>query len=264
LKRRIVTITVAVLLAAVGTLSVLVYVHQANTRAVQGMKAVSVIVAQGAIPSGTQAGQALRDGLLASQELPASSVPADAVRSITPDLAGLVTSSAVASGQLLLTPMLVAATQVTGGVAIPPGLVAVTIQMCLPQAVAGYITAGSEVAVFDTYGAKSLNMEESCDVSHQVQAAGAVRTAVVLPKVEVLSVGQAPASGQGTTSATGALSAGASGSASPQGTVMVTLAVPQGEAEQLIQLSQAGLPYLALLTGSSKTSFDADPTLFQH
>ena len=145
------TIALAVLLAAVGTVAVLAYVHQANIRAVNGVKAVNVIVAESAIPSGTTAGQALRDGLLGTQKLPVASVPANAIRSITPDLSGLVTSAAVQSGQLLLRPMLVTSSQVTGGVAIPKGMVAVTVQLCLPEAVAGYVTAGAKVAVFDTY-----------------------------------------------------------------------------------------------------------------
>lgn len=265
LKRRVLTIVVAVLLAAVGTVSVLAYVHQANTRAVAGLKVVNVIVAQSPIPSGTPAGQALRDGLLTSQKLPVASVPPDAVRSITPSLAGLVLSAAVQSGQLLLRQMLVAAAQVTGGVAIPRGMVAVTVQLCLPEAVAGYVTAGSQVAVFDTYGTKSLNVQETCDVSHQAQAVGAVRTQMVLPRVEVLSVGQAPASAQGTSSGnTATASGGPTSSASSQGTVLVTLAVQQADAERLIQLDETGLPYLALLTPTSQTRFDAVPApLFQ-
>jgi pilus assembly protein CpaB len=251
------TIVVAIVLAALGTVLVLAYVHQANTRAVAGLQAVNVIVAQGAIPSGTQVSQAMHDGLLGSQKMPAASVPADAVRSVTPDLAGLVTSAAVQSGQLLLRPMLVTATQVTGGVAIPRGLVAVTIQICLPEAVAGYITAGSEVEVFDTYGGASANAQSTCDASHQVQAVGAVHTAVVLPRVEVLSVGPAPAATQGSsTGSTGPLSAGSASSASSQGAVLVTLAVQQTDAERLIELDEAGQPYLALLTPTSQTRFD--------
>ena len=39
MKRRILTIALAVLLAAVGTVAVLAYVHQANNRAVEGVKA---------------------------------------------------------------------------------------------------------------------------------------------------------------------------------------------------------------------------------
>jgi pilus assembly protein CpaB len=265
LKRRITTIAVAVVLAAFGTVLVLGYVHQANTRAVDGLRAVNVMVAQGAIPAGTQVGQAVRDGLLISQKMPASSVPADAVRSITPGLAGLVTSTALQPGLLLLRPTMVPSAQVTGGVAIPKGMVAVTIQICLPAAVAGYVTAGSHVAVFDTYGGKSLNEEATCDASHQVQPVGAVRTAVVLPRVEVLSVGPAPASGQGTSSgSTGAFSSGSASSALSQGAVMVTLAVQQADAQRLIELDEAGLPYLALLTPNSQTGVDSVPVpLFQ-
>lgn len=259
------TIAVAIVLAGLGTVAVLAYVHQANARAVAGLKAVNVIVAQSAVPAGTPVGQALRDGLLGSQRLPTASVPDNAVRAITPDIAGLVTSGAVPSGQLLLRPMLVASAQVTGGVAIPKGMIAVTIQICLPEAVAGYVTAGSEVAVFDTYGTKSLNVQETCNASHQVQAVGAVHTALVLPRVEVLSVGASPASTQGTPAGTtNAFSGGPASSAASQGAVLVTLAVRQDDAERIIQLSQAGLPYLALLTPTSQTGFDVAPvSLFQ-
>jgi pilus assembly protein CpaB len=257
-RRRVLTVTVAILLAAVGTVLVLGYVHQANKRAVAGLKAVNVIVVQGSIPSGTQVGQAARAGQLSSQQMPASSVPADAVRSITPALAGLVTSASLQPGQLLLRPGLVPSTEVTGGVRIPPGMVAVTIQICLQEAVAGYVTAGSHVAVFDTYGTKSLNVEATCDPSHQVQALGAVKTAVVLPRVEVLSVGPAPAA-SASSGSSGTLSGGSASSVSSQGAVLVTLAVPPADAERLIQLDQSGLPYLALLQANSQIRITSVP-----
>jgi pilus assembly protein CpaB len=38
--------------------------------------------------------------------------------------------------------------------------------------------------------------------------------------------------------------------------VLVTVAVSQADAERLITLTQAGLPYLALLTDSSQTRVD--------
>ncbi len=160
------TITLAALLAVLGTGLVLAYVHKANTRAIEGMQAVNVIVAKTTIPSGTSAGAAMRDGMLTSQKLPASSVPDDAVHSITPDLDPLVTSASMQSGQLLLRPTLVRAAQTTGGVAIPPGMVAVTVQLCVQEAVAGYVHAGSNVAVFDTYPIKG-GLQRTCDVSHQ-------------------------------------------------------------------------------------------------
>lgn len=268
MKRRILAIALAIVLAALGTAGVLAYVHKADARAIAGMKAVTVLVAQQQIPSGTSASTALQDGSLTSQRLPASSVPPDALHSIAPELGSLVLSATLQPGQLLLRPMLVTAAQsaATGGVAIPKGMVAVTISVCLPEAVAGYIYPGSEVAVFDTYSNKALNVQESCDQSHQAQATGAIHTRIVLPRVEILSVGQAPlASPQGTsaTSSTAYSGSQASGT-STQGEVLVTLAVDQANAERLILLDEAGLPYLALLTSSSQTKFDTtlDP-LFQ-
>jgi len=258
-KRRVLTVVVAVLLAAVGTLAVLAYVHQANNRAVAGLKTMTVVVAQSTVPSGTPAGQAVREGLLGTQKLPASSVPANAVREVIPSLAGLVTSATIQPGQLLLRPMLVAAAQVTGGVAIPKGLIAVTVQLCLPEAVAGYVTAGSEVAVFDTYGGA---LQRTCDVDHTEAGPAGVQTRIVLTKAEVLSVGQAPASSSSDGAST-AVDGPNSSASSQQGVVLVTLALSQPDAERVIQDAETGLPYLGLLTPSSQTSFAAPPPFFQ-
>ena len=259
MRRRILTIALATLLAAVGTVAVLAYVHQANVRAVHGVQAVNVLVAESAIPSGTPAGQALREGLLGSQKLPVASVPANAIRSITAELSGLVTSAAVQSGQLLLRPMLVAAAQVTGGVAIPKGMVAVTVQLCLPEDVAGYVTAGAKVAVFDTYS-NTQQTQRTCNVAHQTLAPSTVHTATVLPEAQVLSVEPAPATAQSTgAGGTGLLSSSPANSTALQGAVLVTLAVTQADAEHLIGIAETGLPYLALLTSTSNTSLDAPP-----
>ena len=263
MKRRILTIALAVVLAAVGTVAVLGYVHQANNRAVEGVKAVNVIVAESAIPSGTSAGQALREGQLGSERLPVASVPADAVRSITPDLAGLVTSADVQSGQLLLRPMLVTGSQVTGGVAIPRGMVAVTVQLCLPEDVAGYVTAGAKVAVFDTYTkgkGNSSGQQRTCNIQHGTVSPGGANTAMVLPAAEVLSVGPAPSTAQSTgAGGTGVLSSSAVSSTASQGAVLVTLALQQADAERVIQIAEVGMPYLALLTPTSQTRFDTAP-----
>src|SRR5437764_9424174 len=102
------TAALAFLLAVLGTIGVLAYVRGANERALQGVRAVSVLVARQPIPSGTIVGNALRDGKLAVERLPASSVPPNALH----DLHGrgsLVTSASIQPGELLLTPMLVVA-----------------------------------------------------------------------------------------------------------------------------------------------------------
>jgi pilus assembly protein CpaB len=252
------TIALAVLLAVLGTGLVLAYVHKANTRALEGMHAVTVIVAQKAMPSGTPAGVALQDGTLGSQKLPASAVPADAVRSITRANENLVSSTPLQPGQLLLHPMLVTATHATAGIAIPPDTVAVTVQLCVQEAVGGYVTAGSIVALFDTYPiGGGGNIEETCEGTHQVQSNSALRTRIVLTHAEVLSVGAAP-----THSVASGISSLSNSVA--QGTELVTLAVSQDDADRLIQVVRIGMPYLVLVTSKSNTKFDsAPPPLFR-
>ncbi len=260
MKRRALTIALALLLAVIGTGAVLAYVSRASARAMAGLKAVTVLVAQQQIPVGTAAGVAWQDGSLREETLPAQSVSPDAIGSITADLGSLVMSSDVMPGQVLLRPMLVPAAQVSGGLAIPGSMVAVTIPLCLSEAVAGYVHAGSQVAIFDTFSSQSMSSGESCSQSgesHEGQASGTVETRVVLPRVQVLAVGAA-GSGQG-----GSASGFGAGSQS-QGSVLVTLAVDQADAERVIQLTETGLPYLALLTPASQTGFDTgSQPLFQ-
>jgi pilus assembly protein CpaB len=255
MKHRGLTIALAVLLAVLGTAGVLAYVGHANARAIAGQQAVTVLIADKLIPSGTSAADAQRQGLLGSEKLPAASVPADALTAVTPDLTALVTSSEVQPGQLLLRPMLVTSTQVTGGLAIPAGMVAVSVLYCVPEAVAGNVHVGSQVAVFDTIvsGSSTMTAQPACAGPHQWLAGDYASTRLILPKVKVLAVGPASASGQGS-SQSGSTALSGSGSGNSQNTELVTLAVNQSDAERLILLTQDGLPYLALVNDSSSLS----------
>jgi pilus assembly protein CpaB len=265
LRSRLLAIVLAAVLALAGAAAVLAYARQANERAIAGLKTVDVIAAKGTISPRTSLGEAQRGGLLTTERLPESSVPGDALRSIA-GLSGLVFSATVQPGQLLLRPMLVPATQSSAAsvLPIPAGMVAVTVQMCVQEAVADYITAGSDVAVFDTYATKGSPPSRTCDVTHTGISPPLMATRIVLTRASVLAVGAS-------TAATGTPAGSASTvtdptSSSVNGSVLVTLAVDQADAERLISIDELGLPYMALLTPSSKTSFDnpANPTnLFQ-
>jgi pilus assembly protein CpaB len=254
LKRRVLTVTLAVLLAVLGVAGVLAYVHKADSRALAGMRAVSVLVAQGQIPAGTSASSAQQGGLLRSETLPASSVPLNAVHSINPDLAALVMSARVQPGQVLLRPMLVTSAQLTGGVALPAGMLAVSIALCLPEAVAANIGPGSEVEVLNTFAnVSNLTAGPNCTGPHQQQANGKARTRVILPRVEVLSVGPAGGAGHATSSTSTSVFSRNSTDPAPSAqqsgvnSQLVTLAVTQAAALRLVQITVTGLPYLALL-----------------
>lgn len=256
MRRRGLAITLAVLLAILGTAGVLAYVNHANARALAGQKAVTVLIAKQLIPAGTAAGDAQDNGLLGTERLPAASVPANAVTAVNPDIRSLVTDSDLQPGQLLLRPMLVASTQATGGIAIPSGKIAVAILFCLPEAVAGNVRPGSEIAVFDTVvtvnpgttTSQPMSAQTACSGPHQSVPGVTVSTRLVLPKVTVLTVGPAASGGQGG-SQPGSASTGGS-----QGTELVTVAVSQRDAARLIELTQNGLPYLALVNASSDLS----------
>jgi pilus assembly protein CpaB len=237
MKRRALTIGLAVLLAILGTTGVLVYVNHANARALAGQQAVNVLVAKSLIPAGTSAADAQVQGLLTVERLPASSVPANALASVTPDISGLVTDAEVQPGQLLVRPMLVTAAQATNGLAVPQGMFAVSIQFCVPEAVAGNVHPGSEVAVFSTTvpSGSTQSGQAACNGAHQLVASQSTTTRLLLPKATVLSVGQAS---QGNSSNSG-------------GTLtLITLALSQSDAERLIATSVNGLPYLALIASS--------------
>jgi pilus assembly protein CpaB len=258
MNRRVLTIVLAVALAVLGTLAVLVYVNQADTRAVAGQKAVTVLVASKAIPSGTTVRDAKSS--LRKETLPASSVSSDAVAEITPDQDSLVTSTDLSSGQLLLGSMLVPAAQATGGLAIPEGKVAITITLCSPEAVAGNVRAGSQVAVFNTVvagGTGDLTAQPNCTGQHKQQVGkGIGNTRVVVPKVQVLAIGPASsATSQNDSKTTN--SAVSQGAASNQNDMtLVTVAVNQDDAERLILLTQTGMPYLAVLGPSAQIKPD--------
>jgi len=241
MKRSLLVLLLALLLAAIGTASVFYYVSRADARALAGQRAVSVLIAGQPIPAGTTAEVADVAGVLRTERMPAGSVPADALAGITPGVAPLVAAADIQPGQLVLRSMFVAELPDATGLPIPSGKVAVTVELGVPQQVAGYVRAGSEVAVFDTYtelGDGGLPTGDGLPRGRDdVQA-----TRVLLPRVEVLAVGPAsadPAGGQQPAAASG-------------GSGLFTVAVSQDQAELLILRSQTGSLHLALLTDDSR------------
>lgn len=256
MKRRVLTIVLAVSLAVLGTGAVLVYVDRADARAVAGQQAVTVLVVDKAIPSGTTAKDA--QSLLRKDTLPASSVSSDAVTELAPGQEALVTSADLNPGQVLLKSMLVTPAVATGGLTIPDGKVAVTITLCSPEAVAGNVQAGSDVAVFGTVVANSTdaNAQPNCTGQHKQQIGkGLGNTRVVIPKVRVLSIGPASSATVGDDAKTSGVSQ-RSNAGGQNDVTLVTVAVNQDDAERLILLTQVGLPYLALLGPSATVTPD--------
>lgn len=235
MTRRIIGVFLAVILAVLGTAAVLYYVSSVRHQVADGQRAVRVLVAGARIPAGTS-GAHMRDGdMLSTIVVPASTVPDDALTAIPADLDQLVVTSDVQPRQLLMRGMFGQPTTLSGGLAIPQGKVAVTVQVGIPQQVAGYVRPGSQIAIFDTYATEKTTKQSKT-------------TRVLLPRVEVIATGAFFSDGS-TSSQQNATSDG-----TPAGgqTMVVTVAVTQSEAERLIEATQTGALYFALLTDSSE------------
>jgi pilus assembly protein CpaB len=229
MKRSVLVLGLALVLATVGTLAVAYYVRQADARALAGKDAVTVLVADQVVPDGTTARDAQQAGVLRVEPMPADSVPADALGEVGPDVAPLVAGTDIQPGQLVLRSLFVDRKPVSNPLPIPAGKVAVTIQLGVPQEVAGYVVPGAEVAVFDT------DTETG-------------RTRVLIGRITVLAVGPAPAGGQ------------PAGQSTPDGTAgaPLTFAATAEEAGWLILHSQTSSLHLALLRGDSAVTPDQE------
>jgi pilus assembly protein CpaB len=263
-RTRLLTITLAVVLAMLGVVAVLAYVRQANERAVNGLKAETVMVAAGAITAGTSLNEAQQDHLLSTEKVPDSSLTTPAVQSVTAQNGHLIVSGAVAKGQVLLRNMLAEPGTLTArsyaALPLPNKDIGVTIQLCLGADVAGYVHPGSYIAVFDTFPTSTENgvMTFSC-TSHEPPSKTTVQARVIVARVEVLSV--IPVISQGISGATGQLAvADPPNPMTPvvsSGEVFVTLAATsQTMAENLVLITTAGDPAFGLLTTGSVTHDD--------
>lgn len=246
MKSRVVALVLAIVLAVVGSGLVLLYARTADARAVANTKAVTVLVATQRIPSGTTGAKIRTGGYVEAVRMPAGNVPADVLSSVPNSLDALVVTGDLQPRQLLLRGMFGSAPAMTGGLPVPDGKFAVSVNLTVPADVAGYVRPGSKIAIFDTYADPAAGGSDKND---------AKRTRLLLPQADVIAVGDygSGAVAPGGSSA-GAAPAGDTTSQPRSGaatTINVTVAVTQPQAEKLVHAVQTGALYLALLSASS-------------
>jgi pilus assembly protein CpaB len=245
MKRTIVATIVAVVLALVGGVAVLLYARGADARAVAGREPVQVLVASKRIPAGTTGKAIVDGGYLDQVVMPAASVPGDSISSIDAGLETLVVTSDLQARQMVLRGAFGEAAVRTGGLAVPDGKVAVTVEIGDAARVAGHVEAGAEVAVFDTFtvapGKGRVPAGDGLAEDHAYTQA----TRLLLPRVEVLAIGERVIEEEKSDDKD-------DDSKSAKTTkVMVTLAVSQAEAEKLVLATTTGSLYFALLSDAS-------------
>jgi pilus assembly protein CpaB len=224
--RRLALLIAAVLVAALGTALVFAYVKKADDRAIADQQPVSVLVAKTPVAPGTRVIDAANAGAFERKELPQAAVVPGALSSTDP-VRDQVVLSTIFPGQQLLTGMFGATAASNASIAIPPGQIAASFSFGDPQRVAGFVQPGSNVVIFLT---SSLN-------------GGKSQTRVLLPKVTVIAVGP-------TTITPPADPAQANPEAQPR--AMLTLALTQKQAEQIIFAQGNGSMYLGLLNDKSQ------------
>jgi pilus assembly protein CpaB len=236
MSRRVVVVAVALVLGVVGTTAVAAYVKSADARASSAQQTVPVFAAKGLIPAGTTGAAAEQQGLFEQQQLPTKLVPAGAVTDLN-SVAGLVAINDIPAQQVLLV-QLFTTDRRGGALTIPDGRMAVTVELKdLTQRVAGFVTPGSEVAVFDNYGATGAPTGSSAGGTSAGSTSG-LTTRVLIPRVEVIAVGPNALTKSQTDPAVA--------------TTLMTLALNQKQSEQVIRAAQTDELYFALLTPHSK------------
>lgn len=203
---------------------VLVFTYAGRVRAGAGVSgaAGTAYVATNDIPAGTRWEDMV--GALKKKDVPADVRPATAVATTT-QLNGKAAIRGIAKGEIVTTTQF--NTSSSGGLDIPAGQNAVTINLGVPQAVARYIQPGADTNVYVTY--KGLPTAGN--------PADAVITKLLLSNVKVLANQpmQAP-------------TAEAAEGAAPQGSeILLTLALTPDQAERLIFAKENGSLWLGLV-----------------
>jgi pilus assembly protein CpaB len=233
-------VVVAVVLALGGTLAVYTYAHNADKRAVENTRAASVLIVKKTVPVGTTWADAIKNGFFSQEHVPVSSAPSSAVADTSAAIpVDAVATSTISSGQIVVREMFGTRTPTTGILAIPKGLMAVSVSLPANSDVAGFVQNGSEVAIFSTFKVKRLNGNES----GQIAGDDLYTTKLLLPRATVVATSQdAPSD----------LSGGNSSNNSTTN-VLITVALSQSDAERVILAQQIGQLYLGLLSADSVT-----------
>lgn len=228
--RRTLLLVAALVVAALGTTGVFLYVNGISRRAERDYELVQILVATTTIPAGTTAQSAQDSGALDLRPFLRKSLADLPALSDIAGIAEKVAVAPVAAGEPILESQFGNASE-TSSLPIPEGKLAVSVQLDDPARVAGFVGPGSEVAIFLTTAGSG---------------GGGETTRLLLAKVAVI------ASGTTTLVAPDATTGSAPAEDIPK--ALLTLAVDQREAQKVVYASQQGQLHLGLLNKNSQVS----------
>jgi pilus assembly protein CpaB len=213
MRSRGVALLLALLLAVAATAGVYLYIQGVRDDAKSEAVTVRVIVSTQNIPAGSQLDPLISAGIFTTKLFPSDTLVESPVTSVE-QLRGETTSQTILANEQISTQRLSGTTELGGGILnIPPGFVAVTMQLEAPPNVAGFIRKGDHVQVFVTLEEKLVTL---------------------FPDVLILS------NTGSISTTTGASSGGDRGG-------LVTVALEPGDAQKLVLAQQKGSVWLALI-----------------
>jgi pilus assembly protein CpaB len=225
--RRTVILVVALVIALVGSAMVYLYVRGADQRAQAAQEPVEVLKAVAQIEPGESLTQAQAAGKLELQAVPRDQLLEGVMNSVGGNGALVALSRVYPNEQITSSKFGAAGEQ--DQLTLEAGQIAISVDVQGAQNVAGFVSPGSEVALF------YLSTEGD----------GQPYLRLLLPQVKVIAVGQTTVTTSTTTTAEGETT-------QEVPTTLYTLAVDQKEAQKIMYAANHGTLSFGLLTDQSK------------
>ncbi len=253
MPRRNVLLVAAVLVAALGTLLIVMYVRGIDARATQGQELVEVLVADEVVEVNESVADAQAGGKFVTKRIPSAARVEGALSSLK-SLEGKVATGLIYPGEQILAQNF--GQPGSGGLLpIPSGKMAISVELSDPARVAGFVDNGSEVAIFASADPRLVTPEGD---ERQLSTS----TRVIATRVLVIGVGDTTVTSEGD-----AADQESGDSAIPR--TILTLAVTQAEAEKILFAARNSEIAFGLLTDDSSvqdtrgvTARDLFPELF--
>jgi pilus assembly protein CpaB len=238
MDRRRILLVVAVLVAALGSALVFLYTKGADTRAEEKFDTVEVLKATAVIEPGEKFEDAQAAGKLALQAVSQDSL-LDGYQTTTDSLGGTVSLGTIYPGEQIISAKWGASATVTSALQIPDTNMAVSVNLTDPARVAGFVSPGSQVAIFVTGTAKPVD-ETGADAGPELPF-----SRLLLERVTVLGVGSTTPVSTTTTDESG------QSTTEQLPRTLLTISVNQQQAEKILYAQANGELAFGLLTEKS-------------
>ncbi|MCW2736411.1 Flp pilus assembly protein CpaB [Nocardioides sp.] len=239
MARRSVLLIVAVLIAALGTAMIVLYVKGIDDRATEGQELVEVLTATAVIDAGETVSAAQEAGKFETKKVRKDDMVTGALDN-TDSIADLVALGSIYPGEQIISDRFGSLGSIENLV-IPDDKMAMSVELTDFERVAGFVNPGSEVAIFLTAAAPIRRLPDGNE-----ETLSSV-TRIVLSRVPVIGVGTTSVASRTVTTEEG-----------DQVTeevprTILTVAVTQEEAEKLILADRTTELTFALLGTDTKS-----------